>query len=741
MPLGPGYLIRKARKVVRAARRARRDAAAVRLIRQSGLFDGAWYLETYPDVAARGFDPVLHYVRYGADEGRDPNHLFSSTWYFTTYADVAAKRDNPLVDYIRQERSGQRNPSPLFNAGWYLSTNPDVGSAGLSPLLHYLRHGMREGRSPRPRDDITSWSPNSISIASPHAKDAQRATFDAARATRFVADTLASGGHARLLSERLLISIVLPTRNRATLLSTAIQSVLAQTYPHWELLIVDNGSTDDTAGVLAEFQADARIQVFHLPSANVAAARNLALAKSSGELIAYLDSDNAWRPDFLEVAAARLLDVDLDFIYAAIEADTGRHKRYVGAEFEFEALTRRNYIDINVVLHRRTLYVERGGCDESLQRMSDWDLILRYAKDSRIEYAPFIGCLYNARLTRSDRITVTEPISWLYVVLAKHHLDWSRLLAEVPARDASLASIIVPIHGQRRLAEQCLQSLTDADAGHPFELVLVDNGSDSDTAAMIDHWIADHPEVTLVRNWENLNFALGCSLGFAASRGATIVFLDSDTAVRPGWLSPLVVALGDERISAVQPKLLHPNGTVQSFGATFGPHGAIPYELYRGEAGDAPHVSRPRHLQMVTAACMAVRAIDFAAFRGFDPIFVNGEEGYDFCLRMSQKRPRTCLVEPASIVLRHEGSGPERNRFSEMNRRIFAARWSGKVQADDATTYAADGLAALDYRPDVPEWVADGLAAFRPRLARLKDAPDSPIGAAETAAPRQDRAP
>ena len=714
-------LPRPLRQFLRDHVAARRHAATLRLIRESGLFDVTWYRETYPDVAARGIDPVLHYVQHGAREGRDPNSLFSSSWYLTTYPEVAACGANPLADYIRNGVALGRDPSPLFSTTWYLEANPDVAKAGIPPLLHFLRHGMREGRAPTRGGDAQSWMPLGISVASPHGKDTQRAGFDADAAARFVAGIRAGNGHARLLADKPLISVILPTRNRAASLPHAIQSVLAQTYPHWELLVADDASTDRTPAVIAEYLSDPRVRPLRATGAGVAAARNLALAQAKGALIAYLDSDNTWRPDFLEIAAAHLLDRDLDLVYAAIEADDGWRRRYVGADFDFDALAKRNYIDINVVLHRRALYETRGGCDEALRRMSDWDLILRYCRGSRVEYAPFIGCIYDARLTRPDRITVAEPMNWLYVVLAKHLLDWPRLQAEAPARDPHLVSIVIPIYGQKEMTEDCLRSLFATEAGHPFELVLVDNGSDAETAAMLDAWAARRPEIRLVRNWENLNFALGCNLGFAASRGATIVFLNNDTLVTPNWLQPLMAALADARIGAVQPKLLYPDGKVQSFGTVLGPQGIIPYELYRGQPGDAPQVGRRHELQMITAACMAIRAGDFAALRGFDPMFINGQEDNDLCLRLAEVTGRRCLVEPASVVIHREGATPGRGRFSQSNRRIFAARWTGKLHADDSAIYAEDGFVARDYRPDVPEWAAAGLASFRPSLTRATE--------------------
>ena len=164
----------------------------------------------------------------------------------------------------------------------------------------------------------------------------------------------------------------------------------------------------------------------------MAAARNAAMAQAKGELFAYLDSDNGWRPEFLEIAASYLLERNLDLVYSAWRSNDGWRTRYVGADFDYTDLSHRNFIDINVMVHRRALYDRRGGCDEALKRMSDWDLVLRYAKDSRVGYAPFIGCVYDGRLTRADRITVSEPVSWTYVVLGKHHSGLAALQSTRP---------------------------------------------------------------------------------------------------------------------------------------------------------------------------------------------------------------------------------------------------------------------------------------------------------------------
>lgn len=82
------------------------------LIRRSGLFDEKWYLETYPDIAKAGFDPIEHYLKFGAMEGRNPSPNFNTAWYLSSYPDVVGEDMNPLIHYIKFGRAEKRNPKP-----------------------------------------------------------------------------------------------------------------------------------------------------------------------------------------------------------------------------------------------------------------------------------------------------------------------------------------------------------------------------------------------------------------------------------------------------------------------------------------------------------------------------------------------------------------------------------------------------------------------------------------------------
>lgn len=117
-----------------------------KVIEDSGLFDEAYYLSQCADDAAAKDDPIGHYLRVGANQGKDPNPFFDTSWCYETHGDLAANNFNPLVHYILYGSSEGRATGPEFDAGFYLRTHQDVEAAGLEPLKHFLESGRYEGR-------------------------------------------------------------------------------------------------------------------------------------------------------------------------------------------------------------------------------------------------------------------------------------------------------------------------------------------------------------------------------------------------------------------------------------------------------------------------------------------------------------------------------------------------------------------------------------------------------------------
>ncbi len=216
-----------------------------------------------------------------------------------------------------------------------------------------------------------------------------------------------------------LVSVIMPTWNRGQMIERTIQSLLDQSYQNWECIIVDDGSTDNTAQIMTRYLADPRFRFYSRPHRGCSAARNAGLAEVRGDAIAYLDTDNLWLPNYLSaVVSAFERDEELKSVYAAQIVSRPREGfSYIRANpFDFASLSRENFIDINVFAHRRELLERLGGFDESLERLNDWDLILRYTERDKIERLSVVGGIY-LEDWRTNRISASHSYEYYRYVI------------------------------------------------------------------------------------------------------------------------------------------------------------------------------------------------------------------------------------------------------------------------------------------------------------------------------------
>ncbi len=121
------------------------------------LFDPAWYVDRYKDVAAWGGDPWQHYLESGAAERRDPNPFFAAQWYLENNKDIAAAGIDPFVHYVRFGAAELRDPHPQFDALFYVKEHPE---ARANPLAFHLKTGAALGWPTQPDVDISEYLPS-----------------------------------------------------------------------------------------------------------------------------------------------------------------------------------------------------------------------------------------------------------------------------------------------------------------------------------------------------------------------------------------------------------------------------------------------------------------------------------------------------------------------------------------------------------------------------------------------------
>ena len=195
-----------------------------------------------------------------------------------------------------------------------------------------------------------------------------------------------------------LVSIILPTYNRADLLPRAIESVLRQTFTNWELIIWNDGSTDNTAEVANSF-ADPRISVYSEPNRGMSYGLNQGLARAQGEWIAFLDDDDEWLPTKLAWQVSFLIthpEVCLVFgDFINVDKSSGKSNNgfaqcvtglrilsttnietgwYIIDQYFLEGICRENFIAFDASMMRKDIFAVIGTFNESIKRSMDFEL-------------------------------------------------------------------------------------------------------------------------------------------------------------------------------------------------------------------------------------------------------------------------------------------------------------------------------------------------------------------------------
>ncbi len=217
------------------------------------------------------------------------------------------------------------------------------------------------------------------------------------------------------------VSAVMATHNYARYLPVSIESVRAQTFTDWELVIVDDGSTDDTQKVLRAYQSDPRIRVIHSDRLGQTRAKNLGVRLSRADKLAFLDADDAWFPTKLE-RQLELMTPDVGAVYCAREFMDGNGDRidrpntlapYSGTVLD--QLFVQNFVCFSSTMIRRSVYDHVGGFNPLLDLAIDYDFWLRIAQHYEFQYVPEVMVRYrtghgNLSQKLADRVAIANSI-------------------------------------------------------------------------------------------------------------------------------------------------------------------------------------------------------------------------------------------------------------------------------------------------------------------------------------------
>jgi O-antigen biosynthesis protein len=448
-----------------------------------------------------------------------------------------------------------------------------------------------------------------------------------------------------------LVSIICPVYRPAIGdFLAAIDSVRAQSYPYWELLLVDDASKD--VGLSQAMQrlskADGRIKILVLPkNGGIAQASNAALKRAAGQFIAFLDHDDVLEPCALEImlraqaaTGAKLLYSDED----KIDRSGALSEPHFKPDFNYRFLLDVNYI-CHFVLVEADFVRRVGALERRFDGAQDHDFLLRLTEILHPEQIHHVSeILYHWRKSASSTAaagSAAKPKAALAGEAAvAAHLKRRKLAAEVVSREGltcyqvkwkppaalkreARVSILIPFRDHVDMTAECVATIRKHTRDVEYEIILLDNWSTSPEAEAFTAAQANMADTKLIRIVEPFNYSRINNLGVQAARHEFILFLNNDVIVsEPFWLRTMLnECLVNERVGAVGTKLLYPDGTVQHAGVVLGV-GGVADHAFRGIPGQAPgYVMRAmvaQQISAVTAACMLVRRSAFNAVGGFD---------------------------------------------------------------------------------------------------------------------------
>lgn len=619
-------------------------------IKPNPLFYPVFYLEKYPDIAASGVNPLVHFIENGGREGRDPNPMFDALYYLRKNPDVAAFGENVLVHYLESGAREGRDPHPFFQTTYYAKMNYDVIDAGSNPLAHYVEYGLNEGRLPYNLYD--AW------VQSQHLTPRDLENI------KIRIDQMAC--HP-------VFSVIVPVYNtEEQWLRRCLDSVLAQLYPHWELCIADDASTEPhVRTVLAEYEArDPRVRVvYQKENGHISAASNAALALARGEFVALLDHDDEISIDALyENAVLINAHPDADMIYSdedKISEEGIRHMPFFKPDWSPDTFLSQMYSG-HLGVYRTEIIRRIGGFRIGFEGSQDYDLVLRFTEQtSRIYHLPKM--LYHWRTIRGSTARAADSKNYAYVA-AKNAIQEAldrrgeggrvdvvpdrhgQYRIRYPVRGNPFVSIIIPTRDNVPSLEKCLASIFKGTTHANFEVLIVDNGSvREETRSLFEQWKAAEGDrfrvvsVDIPFNYSRLN-----NEGVRHARGEIIVLLNDDIEVISAtWLEEMAGQAQRKTIGAVSAVLLYPDDTVQHAGLILGVGGVANHSHKCVPASSPGYFGRlliTANYAAVTGACLMVIKKRYLEVGGLDEDLAVAYNDVDFCLRLLRKGYRNIVL-------------------------------------------------------------------------------------------------
>ncbi|WP_010312499.1 glycosyltransferase family 2 protein [Synechococcus sp. CB0101] len=523
---------------------------------------------------------------------------------------------------------------------------------------------------------------------------------------------------AEALPQPVPIAVLMPVFNpKPEWLQAAIDSVRAQLYPHWQLCIADDRSTDPRIQPLLEaaMAADPRIQVvFRERNGHICASSNSALELVQAPWVALLDHDDLLPDEALiwvakaiaEHPQARLFYSDEDKLSPAGEL----FDPYFKGDWNPVLMEGQN-MSSHLGVYATDLVRRVGGFREGFEGSQDHDLVLRCSEQLRREQIVHIPrVLYHWRVhpqsTAGGAKAKPYTVQAAERAISEHlqrralplrQISWTPVgfraelaLPELPPR----VSVIIPTRNGLQVLRPCLISLLERTRYPDFEVLVVDNGSDDPATLQFLAGLEQQGQIRVLPDPSPFNYSALNNRAVNHASGELICLLNNDIeVVDPGWLEELVVQALRTGVGAVGARLLYPNRTLQHGGVLLGV-GGVANHAHLGWPGDHPgYFSRAQLTQemaAVTGACLLVRRSHYEAVGGLNEEQLKvAFNDVDFCLKLREQGLQN-VYAPAARLIHHESVSRGQDLSAEKAARFAAEvdwmqqRWGDQLPHDPA---------------------------------------------------------
>ena len=513
-----------------------------------------------------------------------------------------------------------------------------------------------------------------------------------------------------------LFSLIVPLyKTPVRLFSEMVNSVIAQSYSKWELILVNaSPEMDELSEAASDFATnDSRIKVITLEkNLGISENTNAGIDVARGDFVAFFDHDDTLEPNALfEYAQACNQHHDVDVIYCdedKLRPDGSLYDPYFKTDYNPDLLMSNNYICHLLAIRRSLLSVLKPNTSE-FDGAQDHNLVLEATEKAR--YVHHVArVLYHWRATEGS--TAASSDSKPYASLAgtkavQAHIDRMGIQASVEVgripftyrikyempRPCPLVSIVIPSKDHVEVLRTCLDSIRSKTTYPSFEIIVVDNGSSSSETkdyyeaisrdSSFELRIVDYPQV--------FNFSAMVNAGAREARGSYLLLLNNDTEViTPSWIEELLGPCLREDVGAVGARLYYRDDTIQHAGGCFAGGEAQHFSvgLPRGNWGYFNLADFTQDVSLVTAACMLVKREAFRAVGGFTEELAVEWNDVDFCFKLQEHGFRVVYTPEAELyhyesLTRGRNDSPEQWVRAHREKALLNERWADRFVRGD----------------------------------------------------------